>query len=55
MLTTKTFCGGICQTNGYALQCPDGTIAVDAPEGMHLWLRDNQLFPRASLTCTSTT
>ena len=49
MFTIKTFCGGICQTNGYALECPDGTVVVDAPEGMHDWLTNNQLTPKSLL------
>ncbi|MGK0190776.1 MAG: hypothetical protein ACI9R3_006607, partial [Verrucomicrobiales bacterium] len=24
MFTIKTYCGGICLTNGYAIECPDG-------------------------------
>ena len=49
MFTIKTFCGGICQTNGYALECPDGTVVVDAPERMHDWLTNNQLTPKSLL------
>lgn len=49
MFTIKTFCGGICLTNGYAVECPGGTVVVDAPEGMRDWLSENQLRPRALL------
>ncbi|MEZ5328805.1 MAG: MBL fold metallo-hydrolase [Verrucomicrobiales bacterium] len=49
MFTIKSYCGGICQTNGYAIDCPEGVIAVDAPDGMHRWLEDNHLIPKALL------
>lgn len=49
MFTIKTFCGGICLTNGYTIDCPGGTVAVDAPEGMAAWLADHHLKPKALL------
>lgn len=36
-------------TNGYAITCPDGVVVIDAPEGMHQWLSENQLKPCALL------
>ncbi|MGK0190272.1 MAG: hydroxyacylglutathione hydrolase [Verrucomicrobiales bacterium] len=49
MFTIKTYCGGICLTNGYAIECPDGTVVIDAPEGMRDWLTENKLDPKALL------
>lgn len=33
-----TYCGGICDTNGYLVETPDGNFLVDAPEGVTEWL-----------------
>lgn len=32
------FTGGICATNGYLVETPDGNLLVDAPEGVCDWL-----------------
>lgn len=31
--TPKMFTGGVCDTNSYLLECPGGTMLIDAPEG----------------------
>ena len=49
MLSFRTFCGGIAQTNGFVLDGPDGPIVIDAPEGMRDWLAANHLRPVALL------
>ncbi|MCF7674324.1 MAG: MBL fold metallo-hydrolase [Akkermansiaceae bacterium] len=33
-----TYCGGICDTNGYLVETPDGNFLVDAPDGVTEWL-----------------
>ena len=38
MLKISSFTGGIAQTNGWLVQTPHGSIAVDAPEGFADWL-----------------
>jgi glyoxylase-like metal-dependent hydrolase (beta-lactamase superfamily II) len=38
MLTLSHFTGGIAQTNGWLLRLADQAIAIDAPEGMSVWL-----------------
>lgn len=32
------YTGGICATNGYLVETPDGNLLVDAPEGVTAWL-----------------
>lgn len=32
------FTGGICETNGYLVETPDGNLLIDAPEGVSDWL-----------------
>ena len=34
----ETFCGGIFETNCYALKAPDGWMLFDAPDGACEWL-----------------
>jgi hydroxyacylglutathione hydrolase len=38
VLTYKTFCGGIFETNCYLIQAPEGWILFDAPDGACDWL-----------------
>ena len=38
MLTYKTFCGGIFETNCYLVSAPEGWIIFDAPDGACDWL-----------------
>ena len=33
-----TYTGGVCATNGYLAQTPDGNLLVDAPEGIAAWV-----------------
>ncbi|RFC46750.1 MAG: Glyoxylase [Verrucomicrobia bacterium] len=33
-----TYTGGICATNGYLVETPDGNLLVDAPEGIAAWV-----------------
>jgi glyoxylase-like metal-dependent hydrolase (beta-lactamase superfamily II) len=33
-----TYTGGIAETNGYFLPTPEGSILIDAPEGVAEWL-----------------
>ncbi|MFZ4763788.1 MAG: MBL fold metallo-hydrolase [Roseimicrobium sp.] len=40
MLEIQVFTGGIAQTNGYCVVTPSAVLAVDAPEGMARWLRE---------------
>jgi len=39
MTDISTFTGGIAQTNGYVLTLPEGTLLVDAPDGVAPWLK----------------
>ena len=32
-----TYTGGVCATNGYLVQTPDGNLLIDAPEGVAAW------------------
>lgn len=34
MLKFKKFTGGICETNGYLIEAPEGNLLIDAPEGV---------------------
>jgi glyoxylase-like metal-dependent hydrolase (beta-lactamase superfamily II) len=33
-----TYTGGICQTNGYLAETPDGNFLIDAPDGIAAWV-----------------
>ncbi|MCX6875525.1 MAG: MBL fold metallo-hydrolase [Verrucomicrobia bacterium] len=33
-----TYTGGLCATNGYLVETPDGNLVVDAPEGIAAWV-----------------
>ena len=33
-----TYTGGVCATNGYLVETPDGNLLVDAPEGIAAWV-----------------
>ncbi|MEI7909930.1 MAG: MBL fold metallo-hydrolase [Verrucomicrobiota bacterium] len=33
-----TYTGGICATNGFLVETPDGNLLVDAPEGIAAWV-----------------
>ena len=32
-----TYTGGICATNGFLVETPDGNLIIDAPEGIAAW------------------
>src|SRR5690349_6128506 len=34
------FTGGVASTNGWLLEGPEGSVVVDAPAGMAVWLRE---------------
>ncbi|WP_395733116.1 MBL fold metallo-hydrolase [Prosthecobacter sp.] len=38
-----TYTGGIAATNGHLLTLPDGTILVDAPDGIGAWLKQQKV------------
>jgi glyoxylase-like metal-dependent hydrolase (beta-lactamase superfamily II) len=40
-MTITPFTGGLTQTNGYLIESPTGNLLIDAPEGIHDWLRKN--------------
>ena len=37
-MTITPFTGGFTQTNGYLVEAPSGTLLIDAPEGVAMWL-----------------
>jgi hydroxyacylglutathione hydrolase len=43
VLTYETFCGGIFETNCYAISAPQGWILFDAPEGTSQWLESRKI------------
>jgi len=43
MFRLSSFTGGIAQTNGYLFQTASASLVVDAPEGMAVWLRDQDV------------
>jgi hydroxyacylglutathione hydrolase len=45
----EAFCGGIFETNCYALQAPDGWILFDAPDGVSDWLAARAIEPKLLL------
>ncbi len=48
-MTYETFCGGMFETNCYALSAPEGTILFDAPDGACEWLVARGIEPRLLL------
>lgn len=43
MLKIRRFTGGFASTNGYFIEAPQGSVLVDAPEGVAAWLDDEGL------------
>lgn len=46
VITYKTFCGGIFETNCYLLEAPEGSILFDAPDGSCDWLVSQDVTPK---------
>ncbi len=45
----STHCGGFCQTNGYLIETSGGSVAIDAPEGMFNFCKQNSCKPTGLL------
>lgn len=40
----RVFTGGVAQTNGYLIPCPDGShLLIDAPDGIARWIEKNNI------------
>ena len=42
-------CGGFCQTNGYLVETPEGSVAIDAPDGMFNFCKQKDCKPTGLL------
>ena len=49
MAESKTFCGGIFETNCYLFEAPSGWVLFDAPEGACEWVRSLKIDPKLLL------
>lgn len=46
----RVFTGGVAQTNGYLIPCPDGShVLIDAPDGIAHWIEKNNISVHALL------
>ena len=45
----SSHCGGFCQTNGYLLETREGSVVIDAPEGMFQFCKQSSVKPTGLL------
>ena len=48
-MKVSTHCGGFCQTNGYLIETTEGSVAIDAPEGMFNFCKQRDCKPTGLL------
>ena len=48
-MKVSAHCGGFCQTNGYLLETTEGSVAIDAPEGMFNFCKQRDCKPTGLL------
>ncbi len=49
VITYKSFCGGIFETNCYLIEAPEGWILFDAPDGACAWVESLNIDPKLLL------